>query len=117
DLIGGGKMSTNKIDDKVISNCRSYGYYLREEYVQKGAKNKLGGISYRLLNALKTKNVARFMDTLFNSYMYLNKQIPARFAEVLNDKVKFQTIGYAFLLGLQGGSGKNNNENEKKEDI
>ncbi|MCD3352072.1 type I-B CRISPR-associated protein Cas8b1/Cst1 [Clostridium botulinum D/C] len=117
DLIGGGKMSTNKIDDKVISNCRSYGYYLREEYVQKGAKHKLGGISYRLLNALKTKNVARFMDTLFNSYMYLNKQIPARFAEVLNDKVKFQTIGYAFLLGLQGGSGKNNNENEKKEDI
>ncbi|KEI16701.1 type I-B CRISPR-associated protein Cas8b1/Cst1 [Clostridium haemolyticum] len=117
DLIGGGKMSTNKIDDKVISNCRSYGYYLREEYVQKGAKNKLGGISYRLLNALKTKNVARFMDTLFNSYMYLNKQIPSRFTEVLNDKVKFQTIGYAFLLGLQGGSGKNNNENEKKEDI
>lgn len=115
DLIGGGKMSTNKIDDKLINNCRSYGYYLRKSYVEKGGKNKLGGISYKLLNALKTKNVSRFMDTLFNAYMYLSNPIPSTFIEALKDKENFQTIGYAFLLGLQGGDGKADKEN--KEDV
>ncbi|WP_085829432.1 type I-B CRISPR-associated protein Cas8b1/Cst1 [Clostridium massiliodielmoense] len=118
DLIGGGKMSTNKIDDKLINNCRSYGYYLRKAYVEKGGKNKLGGISYRLLNALKTKNVSRFMDTLFNAYMYLGNPIPSTFIEALKDKENFQTIGYAFLLGLQGGDGKDGKaDKENKEDV
>lgn len=113
-LRGGGEMSNIKIEDKLIDNCRSYGYYLRKAYEEKKAQNKLGGISYRLLNSLKTKNVTRFMDTLFNAYMYLNKPIPSTFAEALKDKEDFQTIGYAFLLGIQSGDGKSKNENKEE---
>ncbi|PGA50867.1 hypothetical protein COL84_29055, partial [Bacillus pseudomycoides] len=67
-----------------------------------GNENKLSGITYRLLNALKLKNSHRFMDTLVNAYMYKGQQIPMNFVQALHDEMKFQTIGYAFLLGLQG---------------
>lgn len=117
DFLGGGKTG-KMVYYKVIENFKNYGLSLRKGYTidKKNAKNKLPGITYRLLNALKTKNTAKFMDTLINAYMYLGKQIPTDFTIALNDVDKFQTIGYSFLLGLQGleaGEYKNNKEEEK----
>jgi CRISPR-associated protein Cst1 len=94
---------------KKIRKFQMYGLELREKY--KNQPNKLPGITYRLLNALKLKNEANFMHTLVNAYMYKNEQIPLNFIEALQDKEKFQTIGYAFLLGLQG-----DNDEEIKEE-
>ncbi len=112
--IGGrGKM----VYYKNIDSCKKYGLSLREEYTQKKATNKLSGITYRLLNALKTKNVSKFMDTLLSAYMYLNKAIPTTFIEGLKDIEKFQTLGYAFLLGLQGQEVSGNLSVDKKGDI
>ncbi|MEY8351299.1 type I-B CRISPR-associated protein Cas8b1/Cst1 [Bacillus cereus] len=85
---------------KQINQYQDYGFQLRKAYA--GNENKLSGITYRLLNALKLKNSNRFMDTLVSAYMYKGKQIPMDFIQVLHDEMKFQTIGYAFLLGLQG---------------
>ncbi|PEJ36426.1 type I-B CRISPR-associated protein Cas8b1/Cst1 [Bacillus pseudomycoides] len=85
---------------KQINQFQEYGFQLRKTYV--GNENKLSGITYRLLNALKLKNSHRFMDTLVNAYMYKGQQIPMNFVQALHDEMKFQTIGYAFLLGLQG---------------
>ncbi|MEL5864570.1 type I-B CRISPR-associated protein Cas8b1/Cst1 [Clostridium cochlearium] len=95
-------MVSGSINDKAIYSFKCRGAELRKGYENRKALNKLGGVSYRLLNSLKTKNVSRFMDTIINSYMYLNMEIPTSFINVLNDKNKFQTIGYAFLVGLQG---------------
>ncbi|WP_097027107.1 type I-B CRISPR-associated protein Cas8b1/Cst1 [Clostridium peptidivorans] len=106
-----GKM----VSYKTIDECRKAGLLLRNEYINKNAKNKLGGISYRLLNALKTKNTARFMDTLLNSYMYLGKQVPMAFVDALKDVDRFQSIGYSFVLGLQGEKINNDKEEEKGE--
>ncbi|WMJ79118.1 type I-B CRISPR-associated protein Cas8b1/Cst1 [Clostridium sp. MB40-C1] len=108
-LRGRGKM----VHYKVINNCKDYGVELRKSYSDKKAENKLGGVTYRLLNALKTKNTARFMDTILNAYMYLNKQVPTAFVEGLQDIDKFQTIGYAFLLGLQGEEIKKDDKKNK----
>ncbi|WP_432407980.1 type I-B CRISPR-associated protein Cas8b1/Cst1 [Wukongibacter sp. M2B1] len=104
-----------KIDEKVIKNGNRAGYYLRERYSDKGAKDKLNGISYRLLNALKTNNKNMFMDTLLNCYLYAQKTVPAIFMEALKDEEKFKTIGYAFVAGLIEGkdnkkAGENNDE-------
>lgn len=85
---------------KEIEKFQQYGVSLRKSY--KGMENKLPGITHRLLNALKVKNEPRFMDTLINSYMYKGRQIPLDFIEGLKDEKRFQTLGYAFLLGLQG---------------
>jgi CRISPR-associated protein Cst1 len=52
------------------------------------------------------------MDTVLDSYMYLNKEIPKLFIEGLENKTKFQTMGYSFLLGLQGEEYNNDNKNK-----
>lgn len=112
-----GRVKGKMVHYKVINNCKNYGLDLRKSYIDKKAQNKLGGITYRLLNALKTKNTSRFMDTILNAYMYLNKQVPTTFVEGLQDIDKFQTIGYAFLLGLQGEEVKKDDSEDKKEGV
>ncbi|QEK11018.1 type I-B CRISPR-associated protein Cas8b1/Cst1 [Crassaminicella thermophila] len=113
----GGREKKKMVHHKVINDCKGFGLDLRISYVNKKAENKLNGISYRLLNALKTKNTSKFMDTLLNAYMYLNKQVPTIFIEGLKDTDKFQTLGYAFLLGLQGEEMKENKKDDIKEDM
>ncbi|MGU9537415.1 type I-B CRISPR-associated protein Cas8b1/Cst1 [Clostridium tepidum] len=105
-----GGIMGKKIYYKKIDEIQKLGFYLRKDYENQKADNKINGITYRLLNALKTKNSNRFMDTLLNTYMYIKKPIPVEFIEGLKDEAKLQTIGYAFLLGLQG----NNFESSKE---
>lgn len=100
---GKGKM----IGYKKIEDCQKYGEKLKKSYLDKNAENKIVGISYKLINALRTKNTAKFTDTVLNAYMYLNEEIPSIFIDSLKDDEKLQTIGYAFLLGLQGEVNKN----------
>lgn len=99
---------------KKIKQFQYYGIQLRNAY--KEQNNKLPGISYRLLNALKLKNETNFMNTLINAYMYKKIQIPLDFIETLQDKDKLQTIGYAFLLGLQGDKGDQTPTDVKEEE-
>ncbi|WPZ19207.1 type I-B CRISPR-associated protein Cas8b1/Cst1 [Geobacillus subterraneus] len=89
---------------KKIKKFQQAGLDLRQKYGDQ--LNKIPGITYRLLNALKVKNKDMFMQTFINAYTYKNEPIPLDFIEVLQDDQKFQTIGYAFLLGLQGDSGE-----------
>lgn len=96
-----------------LNKVRSYGYYLKTEY--RSQETKLNGISYRLLNALKVKNSSKFMETLIQAYSYRKLSIPATFVQALNDEEKFQTIGYAFLLGLHGYDGKGDKEENTNE--
>lgn len=95
------------LDDIKRFSC--YGLNLREKYVSKDNEGKLSGITYRLLNALKTKDSAKFMETLINAYMYMRLRIPSEFSKALNNEELLLNIGYAFLIGLQG-------EKENKED-
>lgn len=97
---------------KELEQVRIYGYWLRQAY--RGSENKLGGILHRMLNALKVKNPNKFMETLIQAYSYRKKQIPGVFVQMLEDKKKFQTIGYAFLLGLEGYSGEQKDEQKEE---
>ncbi|QNO13734.1 type I-B CRISPR-associated protein Cas8b1/Cst1 [Alkalicella caledoniensis] len=100
-LEGMGYMDNNEKDFIKIANAS--GYYLREEYKSKGSKDKLNGISYRLLNALKTNNKDMFMDTVLNCYLYTQKKVPSVFLEALKDDILYKTIGYSFVTGLIEG--------------
>ncbi|AYE33258.1 type I-B CRISPR-associated protein Cas8b1/Cst1 [Clostridium septicum] len=99
-----------KVWYKDIDKFRDYGIKLRQIY-GRNDENKIPGIAYRLQNALKVKNESRFMDTLLNAYTSRKQPIPIDFIEALKDVNKFQTIGYAFLIGLQGGLENRNQEN------
>ncbi|MFZ5987573.1 MAG: type I-B CRISPR-associated protein Cas8b1/Cst1 [Bacillota bacterium] len=87
----------------IVKTASGAGYYLREAYKSKNSENKLNGISYRLLNALKTNNKNMFMDTILNCYLYTNKPIPTFITDCLKDDNVFKTIGYAFVTGLIDG--------------
>lgn len=108
----GGRNKYKMLYYKKIDDFKDFGVKMRDAYTDKNAKNKLPGITYRLLNSLKTKDVSKFMETLINSYMYLNKQIPISFVDGLKDIDKFQTIGYSFLIGLQGDDSKEGKEDK-----
>ncbi|MED3660530.1 Cas8a1 family CRISPR/Cas system-associated protein [Ureibacillus terrenus] len=94
-----------------LNKVRSYGFYLKKAYASQ--ETKLNGISYRLLNALKVKNPSKFMETLLQAYSYKKMEIPSIFVQILNDERKFETIGYAFLLGLHGYEGNTDKEEIK----
>lgn len=106
----------SKVYYKDIDKFKDYGIKLKKVYGKEG-ENKIPGILYRLQNALKVKDVSRFMDMLLNAYTSKKVSIPVDFVQALQDTDKFQTIGYAFLIGLQGMEIPNENEenNIKKE--
>ena len=105
-----GMGDMEKSDKDMIKQANASGYYLRQEYRGKGAKDKLNDISYRFLNALKTGNKNMFMDTLLNCYLYVQKTVPNIFLDALKDDEQYKTIGYAFVTGLV--EGKENNKQD-----
>lgn len=115
-----GGMKMEKTEEKETGNsdlvryARAAGYHLRGKYVNKGSDNKLSGICYRLLNALKTSNTDMFMDVTLNCYLYVNSQVPKVITDVLGKEKSFSTMGYAFVSGLIDGN-DTNGSNEKKE--
>ena len=102
-------------DKDIVKLGNASGYYLRERYKDKGAVDKLGGISYRLLNSLKTDNRDSFMDTLLNSYLYIKSPVSEIILDVLRNDEDFKTIGYAFVAGLIEGERDNGNGGKDNE--
>lgn len=108
---GMDKVKENK---ELVRKARSYGYYLRQEYLNKDRdadKNKIRGVSYRLLNALKTRNTEMFMHNVITSYMYVGETIPKKLTIALENEEILGIIGYAFVTGLNGGEYKDKNQN------
>lgn len=97
----------------LVKNAKAAGYYLRGVYTDKGSGNKLPGICYRLLNALKTSNTDMFMDVTLNCYLYVRSQVPKVITDVLGQEKSFSTMGYAFVAGLIDAQDTRENTTEK----
>lgn len=108
-----GSQDFYMLEDKDIYGFRIIGQNFKTAYENRNANVRLNSISYKILNALKTKNTNKFMETLIGAYMYLNMAIPKEFLNIMKDENTFQTIGYAFLIGLRG----KNISNIRKEDF
>lgn len=104
-LEGVGNME--KRDNDVLISAKNAGYYFRKAYIDKGSDNKINGISYKLLNALKTNNLHMFMDTLINCYLYTKNSVPKFFVESMKDEYEFKGVGYAFIAGITSEEYKN----------
>ncbi|MFZ3170622.1 MAG: type I-B CRISPR-associated protein Cas8b1/Cst1 [Carboxydocellales bacterium] len=109
--LGGMKMENameqEQVNTDLVKKAKAAGYYLRKNYTAKGSDNKLPGICYRLLNALKTSNTDMFMDVTLNCYLYVNSQVPKVITDVLGQEKSFSTMGYAFVAGLIDGQDTN----------
>ncbi|MCC0655902.1 type I-B CRISPR-associated protein Cas8b1/Cst1 [Clostridioides sp. ES-S-0123-01] len=97
-------------------------YYLgcdiHDHYVNKNSKNKIDGVSYKLLNSVKVGNKSDFMDTVIRIFMSAEKQIPVFLLDIEIEKdLDFESIGHAFISGLISGKyeGKDKLPNEKEE--
>ncbi len=97
-------------------------YYLgcdiHDHYVNKNSKNKIDGVSYKLLNLVKVGNKSDFMDTLIRIFMSAEKRLPAFFLDIETEKdLDFESIGHAFISGLISGKyeGKDKLPNEEEE--
>jgi len=108
-IVGGVNMRNED-----LAKFRSYGLELRKVYKEKDSEVKIQGITYKLLNSLRTKDTNRFMDTIINSYMYIKHEIPGDFVNAMNNENSLQSGGYAFLVGIQGAKENKKNEGEVK---
>ncbi|NUU95027.1 hypothetical protein XO10_01720 [Marinitoga sp. 1135] len=90
--------------ENLVGNANYQGYLLKKEYNRKNSEHKLGGISYKLLNALKVNNKDGFMDVILNCYLYVDKPVPKVIIEALENDEVFKTAGYSFVAGLIGES-------------
>ncbi len=102
-----GVGGVDKVNDNkaLVEKFRAFGYHLRREYIKKDKdadRSKIRGISYRLLNALKTRNAEMFMHNIVTSYMYIGKTIPSQLTLALEDEELLGIVGYAFVTGLNG---------------
>jgi len=107
---GMDKVKENKA---IVKDARSYGYHLRKKYLEKDKeadKTKIRGMSYRMLNALKTKNAEMFMHNVITSYMYIGEEIPSKLTMALESEEDLGIIGYAFVTGLNGYIKENDNK-------
>ena len=108
--LGGMKMEKTREQEQensdLVRYARAAGYHLRGKYV-KGSENKLPGICYRLLNALKTSNTDMFMDVALNCYLYVKSEVPKVIIDALGKEKGFSTMGYAFVSGLIDGHDTN----------
>lgn len=67
-------------------------------------EDAIRGIVYQLANAMKVGNRERFMDIVIRLYTSCQKPIPTVFQQALQSEELFNIIGYAFVIGLKGGS-------------
>jgi CRISPR-associated protein Cst1 len=117
-LKGVEEMDKVKENRELVTNVRMDGLRLRRGYFDKdkskektSAKAKTRGISYRLLNALKTRNTEMFMHNIITGYMYIGETIPKNLTIALESDEELGIIGYAFVTGLNGWDPQENKEN------
>lgn len=74
------------------------------------------GMVYQLTNALKVRNVSKFMDIILRAYSSCKMDIPTVFMDAIKNEEEFLRIGYAFTLGVKGAHYKKSEETNIKEE-
>ena len=80
-------------------------------------ENKIKGLSFRLINALKCQNRNQFLDIVMRQYLSEKDNMPKELTYAMEDEEIFLDYGYAFLNGLNSytildGDNKEVNTNE-----
>ena len=94
-----------RLENQVNWACKE-GERLKESLVEKlgeeKAKKRIEAISYKILDAVRRRDIDSFQQNLIRAYVEVERPIPYLFIEALKDE-SFNRISYAFLIGLNGG--------------
>lgn len=100
-LIDSYKKGVSKMNDKKLQVVKFAGHEIHDYYVNTNSKNKINGVAYKLLNAVKVGNKKDFMDTILRVFISAEKSVPSVFIEIMAEKdLDFESIGHAFITGL-----------------
>lgn len=106
-------MQTNK--DKEINWAFFEGRKLAEAYSismgENRAKKKIETLSYRLLEAIRRKDIDHFSQNIIRAYLEVEKPVPQVFVNALKEG-GLERIAYAFLIGLNGKEARGGPEEE-----
>lgn len=116
------------ISQKEFETAYNEGKKIREQYAGtitevKDRNTKVNesfrSFVYPLLLSLKTKDKAKFNDTMFRFYVGRSESIPKILIDMQQSDEKFQMLGYTFVAGLYGESLdlKKNAENTINEEV
>lgn len=107
---------------ELAQRARNIGNEMRNELVkdstEKDKDNALRGLVYKLNNAVSTRDLDMFIDTIIRIYSGNGLAIPAIILECYRGDMIFQTIGRAYILGLKSSfvRKKEGTENAEKQD-
>lgn len=76
------------------------GREVRRRLTERGMENKVPGITYRLLNALTTNNRQQFFETLFRTFLLVEKNTSMYVDATREHSSEFEGIASALLSGL-----------------
>ncbi len=100
-------MQANK--DREIKRAFFEGKKLAEAYTgsmgEDRAKKKIETLSYRLLEAVRRKDMDHFSQNVIRAYLEVEKPVPQVFLNALREG-GLERIAYAFLIGLNGEEAK-----------
>ena len=115
-LINSYKKGVYEMNDKKLQVVKYAGHEIHDYYVSANSKNKINGVAYKLLNAIKVGNKKDFMDTVLRIFMSAEKSVPSVFIEVMAEKdLDFESIGHAFITGLISEKYEAKNDDNKQE--
>ncbi|MCL1632493.1 type I-B CRISPR-associated protein Cas8b1/Cst1 [Sporolactobacillus sp. CPB3-1] len=94
--------------DKIIEKKRVWHLYLSGVKIKnkmllerKVNENKIRGMAYRLLNAVRSGDKNTFMDTAMRLYISSDSEMPSILLELLYEKdMDFETVANAWIAGL-----------------
>lgn len=100
-IVNNYKRGVYKMDYKKLRKVYESGCEIHDYYVNKNAKNKIEGITYKLLNLIKVGNKNDFFQTILRIFSPSEKTPPEEFLQMLSEEeLDFEAIGYAFTMGL-----------------
>lgn len=100
-----------------LSSAYNRGMALRQAMMQKSNNDKkVSTLAFQLLQALKGQNLKKFLDLLFNAYLYTGKVIPRELITVQHDTEKMQELGYGIVAGLTADGEKAEKKTENNKD-
>lgn len=117
-ILNNYKRGVYKMDYKKLRKIYESGCEIHDYYIDKNAKNKIEGITYKILNLIKVGNKNDFMQTTLRIFSPSEKIPPEEILQIfVEEDLDFESVGYAFVTGLISGKyeGKDKLPNEKEE--
>ena len=104
---------------KLAKRARHYGNEMRNELtkgiMEKDKENVLRGFVYKLNNAVSTRDLDMFMDTIIRVYSSNGFSIPSVILECYRDDTAFQTVARGYILGLKSSFDPKEKEGTEEE--